>query len=263
MTGDRGEVPNARSGNGDTMEKKRKCTMILLAAGSGSRMKSKVAKQYMLLGKRPVIWYSLEAAERSQVIDRCILVVGAEDLAYAREEMVDRYGFSKVEQIVAGGAQRYDSVCNALQALGEETDGELIYIHDGARPFLTEEMIRRAYEDAARYGACAVGMPVKDTIKIADQDGFAKTTPDRKLVWQIQTPQVFARTLITEAYTKMNQSRDRIREQGIQITDDAMVVETFSEVSVKLTEGSYENMKITTPEDIAVAEAILRRSARS
>lgn len=250
---------------GKAEEIKADCTMILLAAGSGSRMKSKVAKQYMPLGGKPVLWYSLTAAEQSAVIDRCILVVGADDLNAVREEIVERYAFRKVEKIIAGGAQRYDSVYQALMALPKkaETDRpELIFIHDGARPFLTEEILQRTYDDALRYGACVAGMPVKDTMRIADASGFAKSTPDRKRVWEIQTPQVFERKLIVEAYRKLMENQEKLAAQGITVTDDAMVAEAFAQVSVRLTEGSYENKKITTPEDIPAAEAILAMKNR-
>lgn len=242
------------------MIENRECVFILLAAGSGSRMKSKVAKQYMLLGDKPVLWYSLKAVEDSRYIDRCILAIGKDDISYVQEEIVAKYGFTKVDRIVAGGAQRYDSVYHALctlQEAGTKAD-DLILIHDGARPFLTEEIIQRCCEETLRYRACAVGMPVKDTIKIADDNGFAAQTPDRSHMWQIQTPQVFQAALIMEAYEKLMAQEAAGQTNGIRITDDAMVVETFTETKVKLTEGAYENLKITTPEDIIVAEAVLK-----
>lgn len=250
---------------GKAEERRADCTMILLAAGNGSRMKSKVAKQYMPLGGKPVLWYSLMTAEQSAVIDRCILVVGADDLAAVREEIVDRYAFRKVEKIIAGGAQRYDSVYQALLALPERADTdrpELIFVHDGARPFITEEILQRTYDDALRYGACVAGMPVKDTMRIADVSGFAESTPDRRRVWEIQTPQVFERRLIAEAYRKLMENQEELAAQGITVTDDAMVVEAFAQVPIRLTEGSYENKKITTPEDIPAAEAILAMKNR-
>ena len=245
------------------MDGKEKCTLVVLAAGSGSRMKSKVAKQYMLLAGRPVLWYSLKAAEDSAIIDNCILVTGAEDISYVKEEIVERYGFHKVSSIVAGGAERYDSVYHALQGMKKQRKetgcaGEYVFIHDGARPLLTEEIIKRCYETVQTDRACVAGMPVKDTIKIVDEAGYAVQTPDRRSLWQVQTPQVFETRLITEAYEKMHQQKEELAKQGIHITDDAMVVETFMDVSVKLVEGSYQNIKITTPEDIGVAETFLR-----
>ena len=244
------------------MQKKR-CTAIVLAAGTGSRMKSDVAKQYMLLQGRPLIWYALHVIEVSSVIDDCILVTGAEDISYVKDEIVERYGFHKVDAVIAGGKERYDSVYHALRAIADgdmtvpNKDGYL-FIHDGARPFLTEEILVRCYEEAECEGACVAGMPVKDTIKIADQNGYAGQTPDRNLVWQIQTPQVFGTKIITEAYERFMGQRDALAADGVRITDDAMVVERLTGHPVKLVKGSYENIKITTPEDLAVAEAFLR-----
>lgn len=258
------------------MDKKR-CTAILLAAGSGKRMQSGVAKQFMLLKGRPLIWYALDTIERSSVIDDCILVTGEQDIPYVREEIVNRYAFHKVSEIVAGGAERYDSVYNALKSMAVShcpvatscpemdisvknpyADG-LVFIHDGARPFLTEDMLKRCYETVIQSHACVVGMPVKDTIKLADAEGYAASTPDRSSVWQIQTPQVFDTELIMEAYARLMRQKEELAAAGIKITDDAMVVETLLKHPVKLVKGSYENIKITTPEDLCVAEAFLGR----
>lgn len=241
---------------------KKRCTAVVLAAGSGSRMKSSVAKQYMLLMGKPLVWYALHAIEESDIIDDCILVTGAEDISYVQENIVERYGFHKIDTIVAGGKERYDSVFQALKVVQNEgmkvqnKDG-YIFIHDGARPFLTEKILMRGYEAVEKFRACVTGMPVKDTIKIADEQEYAVQTPNREYVWQIQTPQVFERNVIIEAYTKLVQEKDRLEAEKIQITDDAMVVETFTDLSVKLVKGSYNNIKITTPEDLLVAETFL------
>ena len=243
---------------------KKRCTAIVLAAGSGSRMKSDVAKQYMSLCGKPLIWYALHAIEESSVIDDCILVTGAEDISYVEEEIVARYGFGKVVAVVAGGKERYDSVYCALQVIA---DGRLnvpnedgyVFIHDGARPFLTEEILQRCCDEVKLSGACVAGMPIKDTVKIADRKGYASQTPDRNFVWQIQTPQVFDTPLIIEAYEKLMQEKDRMHNEKIKITDDAMVVETFTDTPVKLVQGSYENIKITTPDDLMIAEAFLNK----
>lgn len=243
------------------MQKKR-CTAIVLAAGSGSRMKSAVAKQYMLLGGKPLIWYALNAVENSETIDDCILVTGAEDLGYVRDEIVDKYGFHKVDTITAGGAERYLSVGNALQVIADGTmripnrDG-YVFIHDGARPFLTEQILRDTYEAVRNHHACVAAMPVKDTVKISGEDGFAASTPDRKMVWSVQTPQVFDTQLILRAYQRLREQQTWLDQKGIMVTDDASVVELFTEQKVKLVEGSYRNIKITTPEDIKIAEAFL------
>lgn len=243
---------------------KKRCTAIVLAAGQGSRMKSNVAKQYMLLRDKPVIWYALHAIEESAVIDDCILVAGTQagDLVRVREEIVARYGFRKVDTIVAGGGERYDSVYQALKVIADDDmavpnrDG-YIFIHDGVRPFLTEEILGRCYEAVEKYHACVVGMPVKDTIKLADGEGYAAQTPDRSLLWQIQTPQAFDTPLIISAYEKMMREKENLMREGVSITDDAMTVERFTGQKVKLVEGSYENIKITTPEDLRIAEALL------
>ena len=245
------------------MEKKR-CTAIVLAAGSGSRMKSDVAKQYMYLCGKPLIWYALQAIEESSVIDDCILVTGAEDISYVKEEIVAQYGLDKVDAVVAGGKERYDSVYQALRVIADgrlKTPNEdgYVFIHDGARPFLTGEILKRCYEEVKLSGACAAGMPVKDTVKIADHEGYASQTPDRNFVWQIQTPQAFDIALIIEAYKKMMLEKERPGREEIKITDDAMVVENFKDTPVKLVQGSYENIKITTPDDLMIAEVFMNK----
>lgn len=241
---------------------KKRCTAIVLAAGSGSRMKSTVAKQYLPLAGKPLICHALQAVEKSTVIDDCILVTGEQDMEYVRTEIVEKYNFHKVVSIVAGGAERYLSVANALEKMAAgglkvpNTDG-YVFIHDGARPFLTETILQRMYDAVTQYHACVAAMPVKDTVKIADENGFAVQTPGRRYVWAIQTPQVFDTRLIQEAYRRLKDNLEEICKQGISITDDAGVVERFTEYRVKLVEGDYSNIKVTTPEDIQIAETLL------
>ena len=239
--------------------KKAKCTAVVLAAGSGKRMQSNVAKQYLLLDGKPVLWYALHTFEESSIIDDVILVVGKGEIPYCQEEIVKEYGFEKVSHVIEGGAERYLSVWEALKVISKDAadNNGLVFTHDGARPFVTEEILRDTYEAATAYGACVTGMPVKDTIKISDPEGFAVQTPNRKTVWQVQTPQVFDRELIVEAYAELIDKLEQIKEAGIEITDDAMVVETMKSRSVKLVKGSYENMKITTPEDMKIAQSLL------
>lgn len=229
---------------------------IVLAAGSGKRMGTKVQKQFLDLGGYPVLYYSLRAFEDSPV-DEIILVTGESQIDFCRKEIVEQYGFQKVKTVTAGGAERYHSVFRGLNCLSAETS--LVLIHDGARPFVDQGIIGRTIEDAQKYGACVAGMPAKDTVKIADREGFAETTPDRSLVWTVQTPQAFNRELICRAYKAMMESE--ALQQGV--TDDAMVVERMTGEPIRLTEGSYENIKVTTPEDMAVAEAILKRKQGS
>ena len=240
------------------MSKEKKSTAIVLAAGQGKRMGTKVQKQFLDLCGKPVLWYSLQAFEMSAWVDEMILVTGDDLISYCKEEIVEKYGFRKVRAVVAGGAERYHSVYRGLQAISD-VEQRIVFIHDGARPFLTEEMIERAYKETLEHGACVVGMPVKDTIKIADKNGFIRETPKRSLVWQIQTPQVFDAELIVPAYRQVIEREQELLDKGVQITDDAMVVETMCAHPVKLVQGSYENMKLTTPEDLKVAEAFLNK----
>lgn len=233
------------------------CTAIVLAAGAGKRMQSAVAKQYMLLDGKPIIWYALNAFEKSEQIQQVILVVGAGEIPFCREEIVEKFGFTKVKEIVEGGAERYLSVWEGLKCLKPE-EGNFVFVHDGARPFVTEAIIRDAYEAVREYGACVVGMPVKDTIKVVDEEDFAVQTPNRKTLWAVQTPQVFEELLIYKSYEEVVQNLEELKAKGIEITDDAMVVETVSNRKVKLIKGSYENIKITTPEDILVAQSFLK-----
>lgn len=227
-------------------------------------MKSTVAKQFMSLGGKPLICYALQAVEDSEIIDDCILVTGAGDIEYMRMEIVEKYGFHKVDAIIAGGAERYLSVENALNLIADEY-GEMrvlnrdgyIFIHDGARPFLTEEILCRTYKAVQECHACVAAMPVKDTVKIADEDGFAASTPDRRMIWGIQTPQVFDTPLILKAYQSLREHHAELEQKEIVVTDDASVVELFTEQKVKLVEGDYMNIKVTTPEDIKIAEVFL------
>lgn len=230
-----------------------KIVAIILAAGKGSRMKSDIQKQYLLIKDRPVLYYSLKAFEDS-FIDEIVLVTGAEEISYCRDEIVKKYAFTKVTKIVAGGKERYHSVYAGLQAI---EDCDYVFIHDGARPFVTGQILQRAYEMVKREKACVVGMPVKDTIKLADESGYAADTPRRDLLWIVQTPQVFSFSLIKEAYTAFLEQEQELLSQGIKMTDDAMVAEMFSDKKIRLVEGSYENIKITTPEDLKVAEVFL------
>lgn len=231
---------------------------MVLAGGRGKRMGTTLAKQYLMIHDRPVLWYSLDVFERSSLIDDVILVAGKGQIPYCRQEIVEKYGFQKIRAVVEGGAERYHSVWEGLRVLDQAgwKDG-CIFIHDGARPFISESILERACREVERSGACVVGMPVKDTIKIADENGCIHMTPKRSLVWQIQTPQVFAADLIISAYREMIQKEHELLEQGVQITDDAMVVENVCGCPVRLVEGSYENIKITTPEDLMIARILV------
>ena len=218
---------------------------IVLAAGKGSRMKSDTPKQFLEIAGKPVLYYSLKVMEES-FVDEVILVTGEDLLSYCKEEIVDKYGFTKVSHIVAGGSERFLSVYQGLLAAN---GADYVYIHDGARPFITQQVLKDAKACVETYKACAAGMPVKDTIKITDEKGFAKNTPNRNLVWQVQTPQVFAYQVVKCAYDTLLSL-----EETPAVTDDTMVVENMTQTPVKMFEASYMNIKITTPEDLGIAE---------
>ena len=238
------------------MEEQKKIVAICLAAGQGRRMESDVQKQYMLLEDKPVLYYALNSFQNSPV-EEIVLVVGTGEEEFCKKEIVDKYGFSKVKAVVAGGKERYHSVYNGLLAL-EKAD--IVLIHDGARPFLTQDIIKKSIEGAENYKACVAGMPVKDTIKIADEEQNIQSTPERSKVWLIQTPQTFEYSLIKEAYTKLMEQEMQGRKTTIPVTDDAMVVEYFMKQKVHLVYGSYENIKITTPEDMDIASAFIKKN---
>lgn len=228
---------------------KEKCTAIILSAGRGSRMGTKIHKQYLEVDDRPILYFSLKAFQDSPIIDEIVVVVGEGQKDFVKTAIVERYGLKKVRHIVQGGAERYHSVWNGLQMV----DHGYVFIHDGARPFVDEAIIKRAYENVCEHKACVISMPVKDTIKTADDQGFVTSTPDRNHVWQMQTPQVFECGLVKTAYA------DLMKNEVAGVTDDAMVVERMSGHPIKLVEGSYENIKITTPEDLEVAKILMKR----
>ena len=238
---------------------------IVLAGGKGSRMQSDVPKQYMELLGKPLLYYALKAFEDSDV-EQVVLVTAEGDEEYCRKELVERFGFTKVTAIVAGGAERYASVWNGLKCLKTgpedmqdpdvqtgEQEPEYVLIHDGARPLVTAELINRLITETEHYGACVAGMPVKDTIQVVDADGMICSTPDRKCVWIAQTPQCFDYQTALSSYNKAIAAKDSA------ITDDAMVVQRYGNAKVSMLEGSYENIKVTTPEDIIIAEAFLQK----
>lgn len=233
-----------------------KYAAIVLSAGRGKRMNSTVPKQYLILEGKPVLYYSLLAFERS-VAEEVILVTGKEDISYCKKEIIEKYGLQKVKAVVEGGKERYHSVFCGLKALQERNSrADFVMIHDGARPFVDQEILARCIEAVEEYQACAAAVPAKDTVKIADDNQFALQTPERSRVWMVQTPQVFARKMIYCAYQEIIERESRGEILGI--TDDAMVVETVTEHKVKMVEGAYENIKITTPEDLKIAEVFCK-----
>lgn len=214
-------------------------------------MDSSIPKQFMKLGGHPLVCYSLWTFEQSRV-DEIILVTGRDEADYCRTQIVEKYRFSKVSKIIVGGSERYLSVYQGLLAV-ERTD--IVLIHDGARPFVADEIIESTIQSAVQYGTGIAAVPAKDTVKIADDRQFAVETPARESVWMMQTPQTFQYPLIRTAYEAA------IAQHIENLTDDAMAVESTLDTPVKLVRGSYRNLKVTTPEDMDIAEALLKNCA--
>ena len=220
--------------------------VIIVAAGSGTRMKSEVNKHLLPLAGKPVIVHTLEAFQRCAAIDSIVLVTNAENQA-AYQALITEYGIGKVSRIVMGGDTRQASAYNGLRAAG---DCDILLLHDGARPLIAQQEIEAVIRDAAEFGGAVVSVPAKDTT-IRAQEGFIATQLDRSTLWQVQTPQGFKATIIREAY-------EAAARDGVQGTDDTGLVTRLGG-TVKITPGSYANIKITTPEDLAIAEALLRK----
>ena len=231
-----------------------KIIAIVLAAGQGKRMNSQVAKQFLILDDKPVIYYCLKAFEQSSV-DEIILVTGEGQVDYCKREIVDLYHINKVVNIIEGGKERYDSV---YQGLIHAETAEYVLIHDGARPFITTEVINRIVEQVKESKACIIGMPVKETIKVVDDMRNIIATPNRNTLWTAQTPQAFDYMSLKQAYVEFYQEKDK---RDIIVTDDAMLYETYGKLPVKVLPGDYNNIKLTTPEDLILAERILAQRA--
>ena len=225
--------------------------VLVPAAGAGSRMGAAVNKQYLTLADRPILAHTLNLFDNHPAVDSIHLVSPATEIAYCRCEVVERYAFAKVRSIIAGGAERQDSVRNGLLQCGAAAD-DIVLIHDGARPFFPPDLIPSVVATALRVGACLVGVPVKDTIK-GVEDSLVLGTPDRHRLWQAQTPQAFRFELIRTAH-------ERAVRDGFRGTDDASLIEHFGH-PVAMLEGCYRNIKITTPEDLILAEAFLKAPA--
>lgn len=229
-----------------------KFAAIVLSAGTGSRMKSDIPKQYMDLNGKPVIYYSLKAFEENG-FSSIVLVCGKDDVEYCKKEIVEKYNLTCVKAVVPGGKERYHSVFEGLKAI---KDADYVFIHDGARPMITQDIINRLKEVVVVEKAAVAGMPVKDTIKIVDEEAYVTETPERKYVWQVQTPQCFSFPIIYEAYKNIIQDE----EEGWTIpvvTDDAMVLSYATDHEIKMVEADYRNIKITTPEDLLIAKVFL------
>ncbi|MCT4542529.1 MAG: 2-C-methyl-D-erythritol 4-phosphate cytidylyltransferase [Vallitalea sp.] len=223
------------------------CTAIIPAAGRGTRMNKKKLKQYIELNNKPILVYTLQAFEKCNNIDNIILVVGEKEVDYCIKEIVEKYKFRKIIYVIKGGNERQNSVYEGLRHVPDSTD--IVLIHDGARPFINEKHIKETIGCAYKNGACVLGVPVKDTIKVIN-DNIIVDTPKRDSLWSIQTPQTFKRELIKSSYEKA------IKDKYVA-TDDSMIVEKYSDINVKIVEGSYANMKITTNEDLIIAKSFI------
>ena len=223
------------------------CTAVIVAAGKGRRMGTEVSKQFLPLCGKEILAHSVEKFEKAEKIRDIVLVTGEDSLQDVRE-MAQEYGWKKIVSVVAGGKERQDSVWNGLQAVSDDTD--IVLIHDGVRPFVTEDILNHSIETAVEMGGCVAGVPAKDTIKVCNGENIAVATPDRSTLWQIQTPQTFRKDLIMQAYQKA-------KEDGFVGTDDASLAE-YSGCPVKVIMGSYRNIKITTKEDLLIGEAFLK-----
>ena len=228
---------------------------VILAGGRGKRMQSDTPKQYLELLGKPLLFYAIDAFVRWG-IDEIILVCGEGEQEYCRQEFIEKHGFDRITHIVVGGKERYHSVMRGLQAI-EETEG-VVMIHDGARAFVSQGTIERCYQDALKFGSGVAAVPSKDTIKIVNAQGFVESTPPRNDLYVVQTPQTFDLSRIKKAYAMLEKEEAKLLEDGVQITDDAMIAERFLDGKVKLSEGDYTNIKVTTPEDLMIGEMILK-----
>jgi 2-C-methyl-D-erythritol 4-phosphate cytidylyltransferase len=219
---------------------------IIAAGGQGRRMNSSISKQFLNIKGHPILYYTLNKFEKMDNIKSIVLVTSSDYIEYTREKIIKRYRLKKI-QIVEGGKERQDSVYNGLRELSPQTD--IVVIHDGVRPFVPIKIIENSIAAAVKFKAVGVAVPVKDTIKVVDANNTIKNTPDRKTLWAMQTPQTFIYDVIMKAYEKA-------MSEGFYGTDDTVLVERLN-LPVKIIEGAYENIKITTPEDIIFAETFV------
>jgi len=219
---------------------------IILAAGKGLRMGTDIPKQFLISNGKPVLYYTIKAFEES-IVDGIIVVTSEDYIDYVKEDIVKKYNFKKVCGVYTGGQMRYDSVYKGLCACKE---CDYVAIHDGARPFVTQEIIARSFEDAKKHMASVAAVKSKDTIRIVDKNGFSSLTPDREFVYNIQTPQTFEYNTLANAFENFKKNPDE------SITDDGMIVERYGKVKVHIFEGAYSNVKITTKEDLKLLDIL-------
>ena len=220
---------------------------IILAGGKGKRMRSAISKQFIDIKGKPIIYYTLKKFSENKKIDNIIVVLPEDEVKYFKENILKKYEL-RINKIVIGGKERQDSVYNSLKSL-KNSSTDIVLIHDGARPFISERIINEGIKFAEIYGAAAPGVMPKDTIKVKNEKNFSIDTPNRANLVSIQTPQVFKFDEILECHEK-------IRYNGEKVTDDTMVVEKYG-YSVYLYDGEYTNIKVTTPEDLILAERLI------
>ena len=221
--------------------------VVIVAAGTGSRMNMGINKQFIKLEGKEIIAYTIEKFYNNANIEDIVVVVKEDESEFFKKEILDKYNFKNVK-IAYGGKERQDSVYNGLKLLDEKCD--VVLIHDGARPFVSDKIIDKSIEEAKEHKAIVVGVPVKDTIKGIDNDKNIVDTPNRSVLWAVQTPQTFDYNILIDAY------KDAFKNKFYG-TDDAMLVERIG-YKVKMLEGSYNNIKITTQEDLNIGSQILR-----
>ena len=220
---------------------------IILAGGKGKRMGEPVSKQFIEIKGKPIIYYTIKKFSENKKIDNIVVVLSKDEVGYFKENILEKYNL-KVDNIVIGGTERQDSVYNGLKSL-EDTNTDIVLIHDGARPFISDRIIDDGIKFAQVYGACAPGVMPKDTIKIKNESNFSVSTPDRGSLVAIQTPLVFK-------YNEILECHEKIKINNIVGTDDTMVAEKFG-YSVYLYDGEYTNIKVTTPEDLILGEKLI------
>ena len=221
--------------------------VIIVAAGSGSRMNMGINKQFIKLKDKEIIVYTLEKFYKHRNIDEIVVVVKEQEAEFFKKEIIDKYNFENVK-IAYGGKERQNSVYNGLKMLDKKCD--IVLVHDGARPFISEQLIDNCIEEAKSHNAVVVGVPVKDTIKVINEDNDIVDTPERSKLWAVQTPQTFNYDILVKSY-------EDAFENKFYGTDDAMLVERIG-YKVKMIEGSYNKIKITTQEDLNIGNQILQ-----
>ncbi len=227
-----------------------KVAAIIAAAGLGRRMQQDTPKTYLRLAGKPILIHTLEIFEKVPEVQEVLVVVHPEDLEFCQEEVIDPYPLKKVLRLVPGGKERQDSVYHALKVLKKEAEGlDIILVHDGVRPLVDPSLVGKVVVAARRHGGAILGIPCQDTLKRVNSKGVVVDTVDRQELWQVQTPQAFQAALLWRAYQEA-------MERGFYATDEAALVEALGETVVVVT-GTCLNLKITTPDDLKMAEAIL------